>query len=468
MIGEIAGQVGGVSVRLHEHAIAVVSEPRGPEPHRSVLFVDQALAGEQFDRLANAPRSPRPTPGCTTRRRPSPSGRAWSGCCRGSAPPPIARPPRLPRAPRTPRRALRRTRPGTPPQGRRRRGGGQETLPEGADLSTGVVDVVLAVHPPPAARHDASHGIAVRTPPSVADVERTGGVRRDELDLDLLAGPDLASCVSRLALAHDLGQCVVQPPGRQVEVHEPGTGHLHRSRGAEAGSARSCSANSSASWRGGRPSALALTRAAFVDQSPCSRRAGRSRWTAPASTSMPMDDNARAHGSGDAGASGHGPPRMARREPRAQLPGRLCVVSATPAGRPKESPRGRAWSAAGRAGRSEPPDYSSLGSARPCPALAPVAIPSALVAQRIEHRPPEPVAQVRVLPRAPLRSLSMRATEIRRRYKQGLPSSRSPDGYVPMGEARAGEIPRKSGADPAPLCCPRTYVVHGRQRSPTW
>ena len=73
---------------------------------------------------------------------------------------------------------------------------------------------------------------------------------------------------------------------------------------------------------------------------------------------------------------------VACRSPAASLPGvrRVPVVVATPAAEEMAGPFVNAWRVP-----------SSPALATPAP-----------VAQRIEHRPPEPVAQVRVLPGAPL------------------------------------------------------------------
>ena len=73
VVGEVAGQVGGVAVRLAQHPVAAVAELGGPEPGRAVLLEDQPL-GRPAGRSSRRPRrSPRSRPGCTTRRRRCPT-----------------------------------------------------------------------------------------------------------------------------------------------------------------------------------------------------------------------------------------------------------------------------------------------------------------------------------------------------------------------------------------------------------
>src|SRR5690606_6186785 len=98
---------------------------------------------------------------------------------------------------------------------------GQDRLAEATDLPAGVVDVVLAGDLVAAALEQPAERVAVGGEPAVADVDRPGRVGRDELDLDALALPEVVAGVALLALGDDLGQDLVEPGGRQVEVDEP-------------------------------------------------------------------------------------------------------------------------------------------------------------------------------------------------------------------------------------------------------
>ena len=100
----------------------------------------------------------------------------------------------------------------------------QDARAEQTDLSAGVVDVVLAGHLVSAALQQPPECVAVRREPAVADVDRSGRVRRYELDLDALAHAVRRprSGVSVDAALDDVGQDLVQPRIAQVEVDETG------------------------------------------------------------------------------------------------------------------------------------------------------------------------------------------------------------------------------------------------------
>ena len=143
------------------------------------------------------------------------------------------------------------------------------------------------------------------------------------------------------------------------------------------------------------PARLAVTRATLVDQSPCSRRAGRSRWTSAGSTarSRPLSAAtvasaaATAAGRSRTGRSGGASGRSRRSASGTDIVARGYVV---PAGAT------RGPDSAG------PADGSRVASSveRVAGCTGRHRTPSAPVAQRIERRPPEPKAQVRFLPGA--------------------------------------------------------------------
>ena len=145
VVGQVAGQIGGVPVRLAQHPVAGVAELGGPEPGGPVLFEHQSLVGQVARWSRRRPRSPRSRPGCTTRRTRSRPRPGWPGSARGSGPPPTARPRSRRRARRRRPPARSRTPPGSRPRAPSRRARrASRLIPEGPDLASGVVDVVLA------------------------------------------------------------------------------------------------------------------------------------------------------------------------------------------------------------------------------------------------------------------------------------------------------------------------------------
>ena len=167
-------------------------------------------------------------------------------------------------------------------------GPGEHAAAERADLPAGVVDVVLAGDLVAAALQQPAERVAVGGEPAVADVDRAGGVGRDELDLHPLAGAERRGGRSRRcppSTTSDSTSC--SQVGAEVEVDEAGAGDLAPRGRAPAGARSGGRRARSASSRGLRPAALAVARATFEDQSPCSRRAGRSSWTPFAGGSTP-------------------------------------------------------------------------------------------------------------------------------------------------------------------------------------
>ncbi len=49
VVREVVAQIGGVAVRLHEHAVALVAEILGPQPRRAVLLVGEARGLQPFE-----------------------------------------------------------------------------------------------------------------------------------------------------------------------------------------------------------------------------------------------------------------------------------------------------------------------------------------------------------------------------------------------------------------------------------
>ena len=145
VIGQVAGEVGGVAVGLAQHPVTAVPQRSGPEPRGAVLLEDQAL-DRPAERWSRPPRrSPRWRPGCTTRRRRCPPRPGWPGCGRGSAPPPTARPSVTSSGPSYDRGQLGDVLPRVATLGHVTAApSGQQALAQRPDLAAGVVHVVLA------------------------------------------------------------------------------------------------------------------------------------------------------------------------------------------------------------------------------------------------------------------------------------------------------------------------------------
>ena len=199
VVGAVAGDVGRVAVGPDEHPVLVVAELLGAQPQRAVGLVGVAHLGEPGDRpldraavvqrllvevdvevdteavqslldLARtsgrrrrAGRPPAP------RRRAARARRGW---------------PRRP-GPRSRRRSRRRTRPRVR---RCPRATASSDAREPVDLRTVVVEVVLPRHVGAERREDPGQAVADRGPTRAADVDRTGRVGRDELEVDPRAG----------------------------------------------------------------------------------------------------------------------------------------------------------------------------------------------------------------------------------------------------------------------------------------
>ena len=203
---------------------------------------------------------------------------------------------------------------------------------------------------------DPGHGVAERRAAGVAGVQRARGVGRDELDhhVDAVARrSERPKPASPAATTSPTTSC--SHDGRRSEVDEARAGELDR---LDVGAAAPRSSRSTISWassRGFRPACLAVAMATLDDQSPCSGRAGCSR-PISAGASTPSCASAVAEGVGQAVAD----------HERA------------------ESTGASHWSE-----RSDIPFDRGANVPRP-----------ALVAQGIEHRPPEACARVRIAPRA--------------------------------------------------------------------
>ena len=330
VVGDVGQQVGGLAVGLHEDAVLVVAEVGGAQPDGAVLLehhpaVAEVLRGWRRSRptsarLCSLNQVSNVTPmraealaqlALAPARSPTPSGRRR----RASRPPTrgCTRPGSRPRAASVP--AL--------PRGQRRA--------EQLHLHAAVVEVVLAVDVVAACARGSGRA-SRRRPPSARRPAWSGpgGVGRHELDVDPLAAAEVEPRVAVLAAGEHVGEHLVEPGVAEVEVDEA---RARRSRPARRGPAapRSSRATSSpASSRGTRPAALAVAMATLDDQSPCSRRPGRSRWIS-AGGSMPTSVEGRAQGGGE-GVADHGrrmlrgplfcpPDRSGRHEPNTFVSG---------------------------------------------------------------------------------------------------------------------------------------------------
>src|SRR5439155_9609616 len=92
-------------------------------------------------------------------------------------------------------------------------------------LATGVVEVVLALDVVAGRLQDIRQSVTQRGVASVPDVQGSGWVGGDEFDLDALSGA-LGSVAEPIPLHEDVDECVVEPPGLEVQVDETGASDL--------------------------------------------------------------------------------------------------------------------------------------------------------------------------------------------------------------------------------------------------
>ena len=92
-------------------------------------------------------------------------------------------------------------------------------LAEADDLRSAVLDVILARHLGTGERQHRRERVPQRTAARVRERERSGRIRADELDLDLLARQALAASIG-LAGLHDLIDLTAQPGFVEAHVHE--------------------------------------------------------------------------------------------------------------------------------------------------------------------------------------------------------------------------------------------------------
>ena len=97
-----------------------------------------------------------------------------------------------------------------------------------------VIDVVLARDLVVRVFEDVAHGVAQGGPATMADMQGTGGIGRDELVVDLEAVADVALAPVGAGLA-DGAEDLVVCGGAQVEVDEAGTGNLDPGDGGVGG-----------------------------------------------------------------------------------------------------------------------------------------------------------------------------------------------------------------------------------------
>ena len=117
VVGEVAGQVGGVAVRLAQHPVADVAQLGGPEPGGTVLLEDQALVGQEGDGLVDRTALLDGGLAVPLVEHDAHRGQRGPDVLEDPARPPTARPRSRRRARRRWRPARSRTRPGSRPSG---------------------------------------------------------------------------------------------------------------------------------------------------------------------------------------------------------------------------------------------------------------------------------------------------------------------------------------------------------------
>ncbi len=270
--------------------------------------------------------------------------------------------------------------------GQRRTGlAGRQRRREVGHLGAAVVEVVLTRHL--VARTGLEHPgqrVAVGCAPPVAGVQGTGGVGADELDVDRRAVAQVEPGEVVDALVDDVAEHVVQPAVGQVEVHEARARDLDRPH------------------VGGRRHVEDLGQLRRPAHGGCDPPAWP--WPGPrwrTSRRARAGPGARAGSTSGSGSTS----RVARAARRASTSWSRIN------GHPFQAFRGPGGPAM-RCGRPTAVRRAYLSTCAPRKAVRRCPVPPwrpgrratlvrlALVAQRIEHRPPEAVAQVRVLPRA--------------------------------------------------------------------
>ena len=119
-------------------------------------------------------------------------------------------------------------------------------------------------------REQVGDRVADRDPAAAAGVQRPGGVRRDELEVDAPAGERVGRGRSASPCATTVAQHVVQPGRREEEVEEARARRSRPARGARGGPGSSSSTMRAATSRGGMPTGLASWSATLVVKSPWS------------------------------------------------------------------------------------------------------------------------------------------------------------------------------------------------------
>ncbi len=272
----------------------------------------------------------------------------------------------------------------------------RERRREQLHLGAAIVQVVLPSHVVAAPLEHPRQRIAVRRAAPVTGVQRARRVGAHELDHHPRPDPEAEPGVPVDALADDVAQHVVQPRVGQTEVHETRSGHLDGQHVVGRGRVERL---------GQRHGQLAGVAAGLLG---CGQRhVARPVTVLAPGRALELDlvgervDLERVQG----GAQGIG---ELVADQRGSSFGMVNRMSGRPGGWMRRERDAPAW--AGERGLTLSGTPSSARSGieqerRPEGDSGPqgwraTLVPLALVAQRIEHRPPEAVAQVRVLPRA--------------------------------------------------------------------
>ena len=225
VVGDVGEEVGGLGVALDDHPIGAVAEVSGAEPHRAVLLVDHGAVPQLAENLIHrSPANQRGLAGVEV------ESHVHGGQGLGLIPAgPLQPPPAGVGASGHLGRPLGhivavvavvgRLLPSAPG---RQRGRVQ------VDLAAAVVHVELPGHPVAAVFQQPAQRVAVGGPPSVAGVQRAGRVGRHELHAHRAARAQVAAGVAVDARSDDLSQHLVQPARGQAEVHEARPGGLDR------------------------------------------------------------------------------------------------------------------------------------------------------------------------------------------------------------------------------------------------
>ena len=224
VIRQVVEEVGGCAVTLDEHPVALIAEVLASEPRRPVAFVRQAGDGEPFENGRDLSAIVEGAFGEPRVEVHADASEILLQLAHGVGEAPLAGlfvGDVVAELGAHPRGHVHEVLTLVAPLGELgATGAGLERRGERVELSSRVVQVVLAVHLGTLGREHVRDRVADGDPSTAAGVQRTGRVGRDELEVDPASCEGVAPSVG-VAGRDDRLQDLVQPGRRQEEVDEP-------------------------------------------------------------------------------------------------------------------------------------------------------------------------------------------------------------------------------------------------------